>query len=580
MLVYYESTVKIYNAEIAKLFNRLADLLEIEGANPFRIRAYRNAARVISNQQRNIADLIAEGADLTQLPYIGADLAAKIITVCKTGHLPALQEIEQRVPTILSELMKVEGLGPKRVQQLYRSLHIQTLADLKQAIANKQLRMLKGFGAKLELKIKNSLQYLTQYQVRFKLVDAITIAESIVNYLQQAPGIKHIEIAGSYRRRQETVGDLDIIVIATSGPEVINYLTRYDEVSELLAKGSTRSTLRLRSGMQIDLRVMPAASYGAALLYFTGSKAHNINLRRMALKQQLKINEYGVYNKDKRIAGKTETDIYHTLGLPYIEPELREDRGEITTALSHKLPHLIKLSHIRGDLHCHTQLTDGTASLEAMATAAAEKGYQYIAITDHSKHLTVANGLNKERLVQQIKAIDKLNAKLANIRILKAIEVDILANGKLDLPDSVLKLLDLTVCAIHSQFGLSARKQTERIIRAMDNPYFNILAHPTGRLIGRREPYNIDMEKIMLAAKARNCFLELNAQPERLDLNDSYCKMAKELQVKIAISSDAHHINHFNYMQFGIYQARRGWLEPDDVLNTRDLPELLKLLTR
>jgi DNA polymerase (family X) len=572
--------MKVYNQEIAKVFNKLADLLEIEGANPFRVRAYRNAALVISNMSTNLADLVASGADLTELPSIGEDLAQKIKTIVKTGKLPALKEVEKRVPAVLSQLLELQGLGPKRVRILHQKFKIRNVNDLKRAITTGKLQSIKGFGDKIAQTILNSIQHVKEYQQRTRWIEANVIVGPLIAYLKKAPNLSKVEVAGSYRRHKDTVGDLDILAVSKTGKKIIDYFIKYDEVTQVMSQGTTRATVRLRSGIQVDLRVVPAESYGSALLYFTGSKPHNIVLRKMALAKLLKINEYGLFKGKKYIAGKTETEMYQKIGLPYIEPELREDRGEIEAALKNKLPRLLKLSDIRGDLHCHTHLTDGTASLEVMAIAAAEKGYEYLAITDHSQHLTVANGLNKQRLLKQIKAIDKLNEKLNKIVILKSIELDILESGSLDLSDDVLKQLDLTICSIHSHFGLSRSKQTERIIRAMDNPYFNILAHPTGRLIGRREPYDIDMEKIMLAAKERHCFFEVNAQPARLDLNDVYCKMAKELQVKVILSTDAHSVNNFDYMQLGVYQARRGWLQASDVLNTRKLSELKRLLKR
>jgi DNA polymerase (family 10) len=344
--------------------------------------------------------------------------------------------------------------------------------------------------------------------------------------------------------------------------------------------GHTRSTVRLRSGMQVDLRVVPQVSYGAALYYFTGSRAHNIAVRKLAQKKHLKINEYGVFKGDKRIAGKTEQEVLRQVGLPYIEPELRENRGELEAARKQQLPQLVGLHDIRGDLHCHTSATDGHHSLQQMARAAADRGYEYLSINDHSRHVTVANGLNKKRLLEQIRAIDRFNEKNDDIIVLKSVEVDILEDGSLDLPDSVLKELDFTVCSVHYKFNLSRQKQTERILRAMDNRCFNILAHPTGRLINQREPYEIDLVKIMKAAVERGCYLELNANPERLDLTDDACIMARDMGLKVAVASDAHSINNLDYMRFGINQARRGWLESDDVLNTRTLPELLKLLRR
>lgn len=575
--------MKIYNDEIAQQFNKLADLLEIEGANPFRIRAYRNAARVISASSENMADLVAKGADLTELPYIGGDLAQKITQIVQTGELPALKEVERKTPAVLSQLMELEGLGPKRVKMLYDQLKIKNIADLKQAIAENKLASLPRFGEKIAQKIKQSLQYSSEFMQRFKLAEAMPIAERLLTYLKKIKDVQQIEIAGSYRRRKETVGDLDILITAKQATAVIKQFVNYDEVVNILAQGPTKSSVRLRSGMQVDLRVVPEISYGAALFYFTGSKAHNIAIRKLALADGLKINEYGIYKKEKRVASKTEQDIYHKMGMAYIEPEMREDRGEIAAAQTGKLPKLIQLKDLRGDLHCHTNATDGANTLEEMANAAAILGHDYIAITDHSQHLRVANGLNKAELFKQIKAIDKLNQKLSKtskIVILKSMEIDILEDGSLDLSDDILKELDLRVCSVHSNFELSLKKQTDRIIRAMDNPLFNILAHPTGRLIGQREAYAIDLEKVMQAANERGCFLEINSQPSRLDLSDIACKTAKEMGIKFAISSDAHSTQQLSYLQFGVYQARRGWLEASDVINTLPLNKLMKLLNR
>lgn len=570
----------IHNMEIAEKFTKLANLLEIEGANPFRVRAYRNASRTIGGLSKNISDLIANGDDLTELPGIGEDLAEKIQTIVKTGELPLLKEIESRTPPILNELMKIEGLGPKRVQAIYKKLGIKSINDLKYAIEKGRLRKLGGFGEKIEQKILQGIQHLDQYVLRIKLADTLPIVTSLTRYLKTIKGIDEIECAGSFRRRKETVGDLDILVTAEEGKKIIDRFVKFDEIADIVSQGETRSTVHLHSGIQVDLRVVPKKSYGAALLYFTGSKEHNIAIRKIAVQKKLKINEYGVFKGNKQIAGKTETDVYRQIGLSFIEPELREDRGEIEAARKKQLPTLIKLDDIRGDLHCHTVATDGDSSLEAMAKAAAERGYEYIAVTDHSKHLTVAHGLDKKALFKQIKAIDKLNAKLKNIVILKSIEVDILEDGSLDLPDDVLKELDLTICSLHSKFNLPLKKQTERVIHAMDNPYFNILAHPTGRLINKREPYSIDIEHIIKAARDRGCIIELNAQPERLDLNDIHCKIAKEIGAKITINSDAHSTSQFANMEFGVFQARRGWLEKGDVVNTLSVEQLRKVLKR
>jgi len=569
-----------HNSEIADLFEKLADLLEIEDANPFRVRAYRNAAQTVRGYAESMADLLAKGEDLSALPDIGKDIAAKIKTIVDTGKLPLLAKVESRTPAALSDLMKIKGLGPKRVRALYNNLNIKTLDDLKRAARNGRIRSLEGFGEKTEQMIRQRVERFTGETARTLLIVAQDIAAPLVAYLKQSTGIKKVTLAGSYRRCKETVGDLDIVATASRNSNVMERFVRYGEVEEVMSMGQTRSTVRLRSGMQVDLRVVPQVSYGAALYYFTGSRAHNIAVRKMAQKRQLKINEYGVFKGDKRIAGKTEQEVLKQVGLPYIEPELRENRGELEAARKQQLPQLVSLHDIRGDLHCHTSATDGHHSLQQMARAAADRGYQYLSVNDHSRHVAVANGLNSKRLLEQIRQIDKLNEKHDDITMLKSIEVDILEDGSLDLPDSVLKELDFTVCSVHYKFDLSRQKQTERILRAMDNRCFSILAHPTGRLINQREPYEIDLVKIMEAALERGCYLELNAHPDRLDLTDDACIMAKDMGLKVAVATDAHSIDDLEYMRFGINQARRGWLESDDVLNTRKLPELLKLLRR
>ncbi len=570
----------VHNSEIADIFEKLADLLEIEDANPFRVRAYRNAARTIRSHAKSMSDLLRAGEDLSALPDIGDDLAGKISTIVETGRLPLLEEVESRTPAALSDLMKIEGLGAKRVKALYTKLEIRSVDDLRRAARSGKIRELEGFGEKTEAMIRDRVERFADAAVRTKLSTAEDIARPLVEYLRKVDGVGDVVIAGSYRRRKETVGDLDILVTARRGSPVIERFTRYDEVIEVVSKGETRSTVHLRSGLQVDLRVVPQVSYGAALLYFTGSKAHNIAVRKLAVGKRLKINEYGVFAGEKRIAGQTEKAVYGKVGLPFIPPELRENRGELDAARRGALPHLITLKDIRGDLHCHTKATDGHHSLRRMAEAAAERGYEYVSINDHSKHVTVAHGLDEKRLLAQIRAIDRLNEKLTSIVVLKSIELEILADGTLDLSDSVLKELDFTVCAVHYGFDLPRKKQTERILRAMDNPHFNILAHPTARLINERAPYAVDLERLIGGAKERGCFLELNAHPDRLDLSDEGARAAKESGLKIAIATDAHSVSDLGYMRFGIDQARRGWLEKSDVINALPLPKLTKLFER
>ena len=572
--------MSIHNAEIAGIFEHYATMLEITDANPFRIRAYRNAARVINALPHSMQDLLAEGKDLTELPGIGDDLAAKIREIIATGSFAGYAALQKRLPKGLMELETVPGLGPKRIKRLYEQLGVKDLPSLVQACQTGKVAELKGFGKTSETKMLAACKLFQPGEKRCKLALAQPIASSLIAYLKRAPGVVKTAIAGSFRRCKETVGDLDIVLACKDGEKVMDHFAAYEDIVEILSKGGTRASVRLRTGLQVDLRVVPEQSYGAALLYFTGSKAHNIALRTIAVKRGLKIIEYGVFEGSNNIGGTTEEDIYRLLGLPYIEPELRENLGEIEAAYEHKLPALITLQDIRGDLHAHTNATDGASSLEEIARAAMARGYEYLAITDHTKQVSIAHGQDAARVLKQLKAIDALNARLKSFKLLKSAEVDILEDGSLDLPDEVLKQFDVTVCAVHSKFALSAGKQTERIIRAMDSHYFNIFAHPTGRLIGKRQGYDIDMERIMRAALERGCFLELNATPDRLDLNDIHCRMAKEMGLKLAISSDAHHDTHLSYMEFGLNQARRGWLEASDVINTRSLTELKKLLKR
>ena len=570
----------IHNADIAAVFEEIADLLEIQGENPFRIRAYRNAARQMEAMGVPAADMVAGGEDLTELPGIGDDLAAKIEEIVKTGKCKALEKLRAKLPPTITTLLKLPGLGPKRVKVLYDKLDIKTIAQLRAAVRAGKIHDLPGFGEKTEATIREALEQHAEAARRFKLAIAAQYAEPLKKYLEQAPGVQQVVLAGSYRRFKETVGDIDILVTATAPGKAMDRFTAYDEVKDVLAKGATRATVMLKSGLQVDVRVVEQECFGAALQYFTGSKAHNIEIRRLAQERKLKISEYGVFRGEKRIAGDTEESVYRTVGLPWIAPELRENRGEIEAARAGKLPRLVERADLRGDLHAHTKATDGHNTLREMAEAAKAFGLEYLAITEHSRRLTVARGLDPQRLRRQINEIDRLNEKLDGIALLKGIEVDILEDGALDLPDEVLSELDLVVGAVHSKFNLPRAKQTERILRAMDHPHFTILAHPSGRLLDARAPYDVDMLKIIRQARGRGCFLELNAHPERLDLLDVHCQMAKDEGVLVAVSTDAHGVQDFNNLIYGVGQARRGWLGKEDVLNTRPLKLLLPLLRR
>ena len=570
----------IHNADIAGIFNEIADLLDIEQANPFRIRAYRNAARMVSELGREVRTLLANGADLTTLPGIGDDLAGKMREIVETGGCRMLDALQTELPPAIAELLHVPGLGPKRVRTLWHDLDIQTPEQAARAARDGRIRALPGFGEKTEANILQAIEAHLSQTRRIKLATAAQYASTLVDALNRASGVKRVEVAGSYRRMSETVGDLDILVSAASDSDVMARFVAYDEVSDVLAQGPMRASVVLKSRLQVDLRVVAESAWGAALCYFTGSKAHNIALRRIARDNGLKLNEYGVFHGSERLAGDSEASVYAALGLPWIAPELREDRGEIAAARAGRLPELVQLSDLRGDLHAHTRASDGNYTLEDMALAARAQGLSYLAITEHSQRLAMAHGLDAERLEVQCDEIDRINQRLKGIVLLKGIEVDILESGGLDLPDAALARLDIVIGAVHSRFDLPRAHQTERILRAMDNPYFTLLAHPTGRLIEKRAPYDVDMPRIIRHARQRGCYLELNAHPERLDLLDTHCRIAREEGVLVAINSDAHSREDFANLRFGVGQARRGWLSAADVLNTRPLPELRQLLAR
>ena len=568
----------VHNADIAAVFEEIAELLEIQSANPFRVRAYRNAARTVGEFGQDLAALVRNGEKLPKIAGIGDDLARKIHEIAETGKCTLLERLHKELPAAVTELLKIPGLGPKRVRALYDELHIQDIAALETAAKEGQIRALPGFGEKTEQRILQALRTHAGQEQRFKRPLAAQYAEALAAELRRVKGVKRVEIAGSYRRCQETVGDIDILATAPSSDAVMRRFTGYDEVHQVVAQGDTRSTVVLRSGLQVDLRVVKASSYGAALTYFTGSKSHNIALRRRAQRKGLKLNEYGVFRGKRRIAGDTEESVFAALGLPWIPPELREDQGEVEWAERAKLPQLVARSDLRGDLHSHTKASDGHASLAEMAEAAKARGLGYLAITEHSQRLTVAHGLTAQRLLKQIDAIDRLNETLTGITLLKGIEVDILEDGSLDLPDDVLGQLDLVVGAVHSRFDLTRARQTKRLLMAMDHPHFTLLAHPTTRELGRRPPMQADWLRIIRHARDRGCFLELNSQPDRLDLLDTWCHVAKDEGVMVAINSDAHSQQELDDLEWGIGQARRGWLSAGDVLNSRSLRQLRPLL--
>jgi DNA polymerase (family 10) len=560
----------VHNADIAAAFEEIADLLELGDENPFRVRAYRNAARIVGGLSLDLAATLAVGKELPKLPGIGEDLDGKIHEIAASGTCKLLERLRKKFPAGITELLKLPGLGPKRLRALYER-RIASLDALERAARSGKLAEIPGFGEKTAARLLGAAAEHAQKKKRFKLAVAAQYAEPFAKHLGAT-------VAGSYRRMKETVGDLDFLVASDKPASVIKRFAGYGEVKRVLAQGTTRASAVLTNGLQCDLRVVPKESFGAALHYFTGSKAHNIAVRKLGIARGLKINEYGVWKGKKRVAGETEGSVYKTVGLPYIEPELREETGELEAARRGELPRLVELSDLQGDLHAHTRATDGRNTLREMALAAKARGLSYLAITEHSRRLTMAHGLDPQRLAKQIAEIDELNASLSGITVLKGIEVDILEDGSLDLPDSILEKLDLVVGAVHSKFDLPRARQTERILKAMEHPCFSILAHPTGRLIEQRAPYDVDMLAVVRKARQVGVVLELNAHPDRLDLTDAHCRMAKEEGVLVAVSSDAHGADGFDVLRYGVGQARRGWLEKKDVLNTRALGELKRWL--
>ena len=568
----------VHNEEIARAFDEMADLLSLRNENPFRIIAYRRAAQSIRAQRRELAERVERGEDLDQIAGIGKDLAGKITELVATGRLKALESLRRKVPAGLVELLRVPGLGPKRVQALHSELRIRGKEDLERALERGALKKVSGFGPKLMARIAAELSARRPEERRWLRSQAAQFAEPLAAYIRKLAGVDQVVIAGSYRRGRDTVGDIDIVVSARNAAAVAAALHRYDEISTWVAEGEKRLTATLRSGLNVDVRIGDPECFGAAQIYFTGSKAHNIHIRRLAQERKLKINEYGVFRGTRRIAGETEESVFATVGLPLIPPELREDAGEVEAASAGKLPRLVTRKDLRGDLHVHTDATDGQESLQAMALAARAAGLEYIAITDHAQHMGMVHGLDERRLRAQMKAIDRLNGELRGIQVLKGIEVDILEDGSLALPDALLAELDLVVAAVHSHFDLSENRQTTRVLRALDHRAVSILGHPGGRLIGERQPLALNYSRIFDAAKARPCFMELDAQPQRLDLDDLRLRQSRDHGVLVSIASDAHSSGDFDYLEGGVLQARRGWLTAGDVLNTRRLADVRRLL--
>jgi DNA polymerase (family 10) len=567
------------NAQIAAVFEEIADLLDFQGANAFRVRAYRNAARTVGDLHETIDTILADpNRKLTEIDGIGDDLAAKIATLARTGDLPMRQELLAEVPESVLALLRVPGLGPKKAAALHKQLGINTLDELREACLAHRVQELKGFGAKTEQTILAGLEIASTAQERLLWADADDYCQALLTHLRACRSLEQIAPAGSYRRGRDTVGDLDILVVSSDAGEVMDRLGSFSGVADVLARGDTKMSVRLAAGLQVDLRVVPAESFGAALQYFTGSKQHNVVLRGRAKARGLKINEYGVFRDEKYVAGRTEAEVYATLDLPCFPPELREARREFDWADAGELPALVEQDQIQGDLHMHTTATDGAATLEEMAAAAKARGLKYIAITDHSKRVTMANGLDATRLRRQWEEIDKLNGRLKGFTVLKGCEVDILEKGGLDLDDDVLAEADWIVASVHYGQNQPREQITRRILDAIANPHVSAIAHPTGRLLNRRKPYEVDIDAVFQAARTHRKLLELNAHPQRLDLDDVACAAAKQHGVPIVISTDAHSIDGLDKLRYGILQARRAGLTKADVANTRPWADVRKLL--
>jgi len=575
------------NVEIARTLGLVADLLEIRGANPFRVRAYRNAVRTVEGLTRPLRRMVAEGEDLTRLPGVGEDISGYIRELVDSGRLSVLDEIREEVPESLAELVRLDGVGPKRARKLWKELDVTSVDELALALDEGVVEELDGIGEKTVEKMRRSIAEFRRHTARTALAEADALVEPLLAYMDEAPGLQRIEVAGSYRRRKETVGDVDLLVVSAEPGGVTDHFVSYPRVERVEMAGESRATVVLRTGLQVDLRVVPGEAYGAALHYFTGSKEHNVAIRKRGVERGLRINEYGVFRVEEdeapreaeeadpeageRVGGETEADVFEAVGLVWIPPELREDRGEIEAAAGGELPELVTGEEIRGDLQMHSTWSDGKHSIRAMAEACRDRGYAYMAITDHSQRVTVAGGLDAERLEAQWAEIDGVRKEVEGLEIFRSMEVDILRDGSLDLDEEHLTGLDLVLVSVHSYFDLPRGEQTQRIVRALAHPEVDILAHPTGRRINRRDPYEVEIEEVLSAAREHGVAVELNAHPERLDLKDLHVYRARELGVPVVISTDAHAREDLRYMRYGVEQARRGWLEASDILNARSL---------
>ncbi|MCH8267047.1 MAG: DNA polymerase/3'-5' exonuclease PolX [Acidobacteria bacterium] len=559
------------NKEIIQIFSETADLMEIAGQDAFRIRSYRNAIQAIENLTERLEDILSDAErKLTDIPSIGKGMAAHIGEICQSGQLSVHQELRSRYPPVALKLLQIQGLGPKGTALLFQHFRVQSLEDVEQLARKGKLRDLPRMGEKLEQKILKSIEAYKRSAGRYLIDVADGLAAELREYLAQSRGVKKVTSAGSLRRGCESIGDLDLLVTGGSRKQTADHLLKFPKVAEVIASGENKVSVKLKEGIQVDVRMLAPESYGAAMQYFTGSKAHNVALRDRAKRMGYKLSEYGLFriSDDRKVAGRTEEEVYQALDLSYIEPELRENTGEIDAAAAGKLPRLLRQEDIRGDLHMHTTATDGRCSILEMAQAAQQRNLEYIAITDHSQALAMANGMNEKRVLAQIKEIRKAESRLEGFRIFAGTEVDIHRDGRLDLDNEVLAQLDVVVASVHSLMNISAEQMTDRLLAAFENPYLNILAHPTGRLVLRREAFGFDLEKIVAEARRRNIAMEVNSFPDRLDLRENHIRLCKQRGVKLVISTDSHHTKHLSHLKYGVLMARRGWLEKRDVLNT------------
>lgn len=570
------------NGRIAGDLDQIADLLELQDANPFRVRAYRNAAKAVRDYDRPLRELLAAGGDVRSVKGIGKDIAVQVLARIESGTMPQLEELRSQLPSGLPAVTRVAGVGPKRARRLWQELGVDGLDALEAAARDGRIASLAGFGAKSQDKILTGVQSARRFRERRRRVDVARALAPLLRWLEDVPAVQRVTVAGSFRRGLDTIGDVDLVVQTDDADPVMERLRSYDEVDSVSGSGREKTSVLLADGLQVDLRAVPAASYGAALAYFTGSQAHNIRMRGRALERGTRLNEYGLFTegRDERLAGADEEEVYAALGLPWIPPELREDRGEIEAAEAGELPELVRVEDITSDLHTHSDWSDGRATLLEMQQAARARGLTALAVTDHSPALAMTGGLTREKLLRQWQALDDLEGRVPGLTVLRGMEVDILPDGSLDMDDDLLARMDVVVVSVHARFEMSEEAQTRRVVTALTHPRVNVLGHATGRILGRREGYAIDLDAVIEAALRHRVAIEINANPARLDVDDVWARRAARAGVRIAVNTDAHSVAEFEVLRHGIVQARRAWLAPEDVINTWPLTQLRAFLAK